>query len=76
MNDGAIKIDKNFPPPFSGKARKYPFRDMEIGDSFFAEIPVSRLSQAAHNNRQEGRKYTSRTVTENGVKGTRIWRIS
>ena len=74
-----IPIDKGIPvaKDTRGKPRKYPMEDLEVGDSFFAEGRKSGdigpvLARAR---KSTGRKFTSRTVTENGVIGTRVWRI-
>ncbi len=74
-----IKIDKNIPAPTTGAGAppKYPFGEMEIGDSFFiANATGNALISASKNWRKNGEKYTSRTVTEDGVPGCRIWRIA
>ena len=62
---------------------KYPFKSMEVGDSFFVPNGVysprspgvyinayTLGSQAIPNS-----KWCARTLTENGVKGLRIWRV-
>lgn len=68
-----IKIDKNVPMP---NARgKYPLDKMEIGDSFFvAEMTSSSMSGTFP--RLRPKTFTTRTATENGVKGLRVWRAS
>jgi|TARA_R110000868_G_scaffold102492_11_gene282233 hypothetical protein len=67
------KIEKGIPVPF-GKGR-YPFYDMQVGDSFFAEgkEPHKVASAAYQFSRKKalGAKYTARTEGT----GTRIWRI-
>ena len=69
-----IKIDQNVPLPQKNTfgALKYPFRKMEIGDSFF--IP-NRSSTGISTDIYKPKKFTMRAVTENGVKGVRVWRI-
>lgn len=72
-----IKIEKGIaiPTPSGRGAPKYPWHEMEIGDSFFLKkdvVPMSRMyshiSQA--NKRYAPKKFTLRKL-ENGV---RIWR--
>jgi len=73
-----IKIEKGVPLPASGAGRpsKYPWGDMEVGDSFFAEAkPESMHTQAAFAGRKYGRRFTTRKRTENGVAGVRVWRV-
>lgn len=71
-----IKIDKGVPVPasrWSGSKRKYPFPDMEVGDSFFTESKQETVgSSVASYARFNNKKFTARS--ENG--GTRVWRIA
>lgn len=72
-------IEKNVPIPEAPK--KYPFMDMEIGDSFFAEgTQPTRLNNSTSSARKAGRRFTMRSVTEENaegkeVQGTRVWRV-
>ena len=86
MNDhqdkpGAIAIDKGVPMPRyageRGAPAKYPFREMEVGDSCFVpgESNQTFRSHAAYAQRS-GKKFSARTVVEGGVKGLRVWRIA
>lgn len=58
--------------------RKYPFREMQVNQSFF--VPGKRpydlggVTQSAR--RSTGFTFKTRAVEENGVKGTRIWRVA
>lgn len=69
-----VNIEKNVPqPPFH--RTKYPWRSMEIGDSFALPPSVSQKSfaaQAAATGKKLSRKFSVR-VTEQG--GLRCWRI-
>lgn len=71
-----IKIDKGVPIPaarWSTGKRKYPFPDMEIGDSFFTESSQDTVgSSVTIYSRFNNKKFTTRS--ENG--GTRVWRIA
>ena len=78
-----IKIDKGvpIPPPFIGVAR-YPWRTMEIGDSFLyplrpgKEMQALRRDASAHaasTGKRIGRKFRLRTLE--GEAGVRVWRI-
>lgn len=68
-----IKIDKGVPCP-SRRNRIWPFPEMEIGDSFFAPGKSGANLHVASRSAPSF-KFTTRTVTENGVKGTRVWRV-
>ena len=73
--------------PFKKGASKFPVRHMKVGDSFFAPgyTPAS-IASGLHNaaarfreiSKKEtvSRKFIRRSVTEDGVEGTRVWRIS
>jgi hypothetical protein len=68
-----ISITKGLPTPHRGRA-KYPFRDMEVGDSFFAPgASVIGLHGCARRHRPK--RFTCRSLVENGVGGVRVWRI-
>ena len=70
MNE-IVKIDKGVPLPTA--RRKYPWDEMEVGDSFFS--PVGQATLMTQSRRRSDRKFTSCAVEENGVRGTRIWRV-
>ena len=57
-----------------GRPSKYPFDTMEIGQSFFAPglKPMTVGNAARH---KKPKRFRCRAVVENGVKGTRCWRI-
>ena len=53
---------------------KYPWDQMEVGDSFWAKTTVHALVRAAHSHAKHynnGREYTTRTERD----GARVWRI-
>jgi hypothetical protein len=56
---------------------KYPWDQMEIGDSFFVPNKAINIfaGQACNRAKRHGGKYTCRSVVENGVAGTRVWRV-
>ena len=72
-----MNIEKGIPIPyFAGSATRYPWDEMDVGDSMFAPKPTSLASAATLAGKRRGWKFSARTVTENGVKGTRVWRIA
>ena len=74
-----IKIDKNveLSPSMTGRSKKskYPFAELEIGDSFFVEGKTAGQF-GGWRNYHRPKKFSERTVIENGVKGLRVWRIA
>lgn len=76
-----ITIDKDKPMPNGygrGAPRKYPFDELAVGESFF--VPGKKANDLYSSAdcaklRCPGRKFSRRTVTENGVTGVRVWRV-
>lgn len=72
-----FKIDKDVNLEDASYYKKYSFSRMEVGDSFF--VPFSKgdgVRGAAYGyGSRHGMTFTTRTLTENGERGTRIWRI-
>jgi hypothetical protein len=69
----AVRIEKGVPLPRAHRSSKYPWRQMEVGDSFFAAgVLRSSLRQQAYAvGRKIGRKFAVRQVEG----GTRVWRV-
>lgn len=70
-----IKIEKGIPMPEvqAGSKPKYPFLEMEIGDSFFVEgAPQSLLTSAASNH---AKRYGGRFSVRKQYGGVRVWRV-
>ncbi len=68
-------IEKGVPIPLQANTplRRYPWAEMEVGDSFFAPImPGSISGQIRNAQRRHGHKYTTRKVCG----GVRVWRIA
>lgn len=79
-----IKIDKDVPMRRDKKltGSKYPFAKMDVGDSFAIPIESSeptdvqrRLSSAARRWKASGKTFSTRVLTEGGVRVVRIWRV-
>jgi hypothetical protein len=75
-----MKINREIPIPARtarGGFRKYPWSAMQPGDSFFVQgMTIFKISsQATHRAQKDGRKYTCRSVVENGESGVRVWRV-
>jgi len=72
-----IKIESGIPIEATyatGRKSKYPWREMEVGDSFFIDgMPIKHASTRAWEaGRRAGRKFICRRQ-DNGV---RIWRVA
>lgn len=70
-----IKAEKGIPiPRVSKHPMKYPWNEMEVGDSFIATTSTRQSTWWA-NLRFAPKRFISRTVDENGKPSIRIWRI-
>ena len=84
-----FKIDKGIPvlPKSTNQGRKpdFPFREMSVGDSFFAAGYVQNPTQKKNHGgkilayetakRQiPNSRWTTRLVVEDGIRGVRVWR--
>lgn len=71
-----INIQQNIPLPEekTGRKLKYPFAEMNIGDSFFSKTTSSRLSTVAG---RYGKAQTPERVftVRKEENGARVWRI-
>ena len=67
------KIDKRVPLPLA-RLGKYPWREMQVGDSFLVEREDQRAmgAKASTAGRRLGRKFATRVV-EGGI---RVWRVA
>ena len=74
---GIWTIDTNIPipKPRSGHKAYYPWKELEIGESFF--VPGKRKATGAYRIKDcETRKFISERRVEDGVEGVRVWRIA
>lgn len=70
-----IKIDKNVPVPkiLRGGAVKYPFAQMQVGDSIFLEGQTTNKASAL--SAYWRRKFNWVFIARGEKNGARIWRI-
>lgn len=70
-----FKIEKNVPMPEYLRMRRsrYPFNEMEIGDSFFAGESRGKVASAAHT---YGKKHGLRFSMRSEGDGFRVWRVA
>ena len=69
MKMSEVTIDKNVPIPSEGRS-KYPWREMEVGDSF--TISKLSISMGAVNDRYKPKKFIARKSGDE----YRVWRIN
>lgn len=72
-----IEVEKNVPVPEGGRSSvKYPFKTMEVGDSFTVEAGKEmsvRSSATYYKKIQPGAQYTIRRMEDNTL---RVWRTA
>jgi hypothetical protein len=72
----SYKIDKGIPRSDVVNVPKYPFADMEIGDSFFVPRNESMSATVMANvGKLKPKKFSYRRRTEDGIDGNRFWRV-
>lgn len=67
-----MKIEKGVPMPKNKRATKYPFAEMEVGDSFYVEPDNGSIHAAAS---WYGKRNNKKFATRKEGEGRRIWRI-
>jgi hypothetical protein len=69
-----IKIDDNVPMPAGYYSIKYPWMEMEVGQSFLvpAETKLPAIRRLATMRRPDGRRFSVRKTPD----GYRCWRIA
>jgi hypothetical protein len=70
-----IPVQTGIPVPERHSVPRYPFRTMQVGESFFvpnksADSFRGRISELG----KQGLRFVGRNVVEDGVFGARIWR--
>lgn len=83
-----LEIDRDVPIPPQGN-KKYPWAELKVGDSFFVpysdkenlhrgkrlQSAISNLA-AAYARSYPGKKFLTRAIVEDSVRGVRVWRKS
>lgn len=68
----AFLIESGVPLPSTHPRAKYPWNALEVGQSFFIPNNFSNFNYI--NTRLAPKHFIFRVVTEDKVKGTRVWR--
>lgn len=69
-----IKIEKNIPFKGTASYSKYPFKEMEVGDSFFVECDNTVIARTIYVYRKDGNE-AKKFSTKKEKTGRRVWRI-
>lgn len=70
------EVEKGHPVPKDRRRWKYPWRDLEVGDSFFVPKVDRTLKQMQNvtycKNRNKAKRFVCRPIDG----GTRVWRVN
>ena len=69
----SIAIENNIPLPQERKRNTYPYRSMDIGDSFF--IDNIAMNIVCNNNYQTAKRTGMKFTARREGNGVRVWRI-
>lgn len=71
-----IALEKNVPMPADtrGVPMKYPWKSMQVGDSFFVPTNKKTFTAHAYATRTLGYRFVTKQTVESGRKGFRVWR--
>ena len=69
-----VKIDKGIPMPESKNSSKYPWGELEIGDSFLA-VGAKTISSLTNSKRGAALRYGMEYITRTTPEGIRVWRV-
>ena len=67
-----LEISKDVPLPVD--KRRYPYKVMEVGDSFF--VDGGKLQVVCNNNYRTGKKLERKFIARCEEGGVRVWRIN
>ena len=68
----SVGLDKDVPLPEARK--RYPYREMEVGDSFFVE--GGGIQNICNQNYRTGKKLGKSFIARKEEGGVRVWRVS
>ena len=73
-----LTIEKNVPLPANpinpGSEKKYPLRELEVGDSFTA--PFAQRAALASAMHKAGKRYGRRFISRREGDAVRVWRVA
>ena len=67
----SMELTKDVPVP--PDKRRYPYRVMDVGDSFF--VAEGKLQVVCNNNYRTGKKLGRRFIARREEGGVRVWRV-
>jgi hypothetical protein len=68
-----IQIEKNIPLPPDKKRNVYPYKSMEIGESFY--VPQAKIQMICNYNNRAKKATGMKFIARKEEEGVRVWRI-
>jgi hypothetical protein len=71
-----FEIEKGVPVPSGAVSNRYPFREMEVGDSFFVPSGATQAGNVRAAAAMAGRRHGAKFKVCQKADGVRVWRVS
>ena len=68
----SITIEKNIPIPPEKKRNVYPYKVLEVGESFF--VPTGKIQIVCNANYRTGKQLGKKFIARKESEGVRVWR--
>ena len=68
----SIEVEINIPIPPEKKRNVYPYKVMEVGDSFF--VPMGKIQIVCNANYRTGKALCKKFIARKDEEGVRVWR--
>jgi hypothetical protein len=67
-----IEVEKNIPIPPEKKRNVYPYKLLEVGESFF--VPTGKIQIVCNANYRTGKQLGKKFIARKESEGVRVWR--
>jgi len=68
----SIEVEKNIPIPPEKKRNVYPYKQLEVGESFF--VPTGKIQIVCNANYRTGKQLGKKFIARKESEGVRVWR--
>lgn len=68
----SIEVEKNIPIPPEKKRNVYPYKLLEVGESFF--VPTGKIQIVCNANYRTGKQLGKKFIARKESEGVRVWR--
>jgi len=67
-----LSVESSIPIPKIRMRREYPYKEMEIGDSFY--VPMAKMQVVCNNNYRTSKLLGKKFIARREGDGVRVWR--